>query len=120
MDWIFSGDRPIFQQLYEQLAKRIVTGVYPMGRRMPSVRELAAEAGVNPNTMQRALSQLEASGLAEANRTAGRTVTTDEKKIGEVRNMFARQAAEKYLEAVRTLGLTDEEGAALLKKEEKE
>ena len=69
MDWILADDRPIFQQLYEQLARRIVAGFYPPGSRLPSVRDLAAEAGVNPNTMQRALAQLEQTGLAESNRT---------------------------------------------------
>ena len=118
MDWIITEDRPIFQQLYEQLARRIVSGVYTMGGRLPSVRELAGEAGVNPNTMQRALAMLETEGLAEANRTLGRAVTTDEARISAVRTRLAKQAAEKYLETVRALGLTDAEAAALLKKEE--
>lgn len=118
MEWVFSGDRPIFQQLYEQLARRIVTGVYAVGERMPSVRDLAAEAGVNPNTMQRALAQLETAGLAESNRTLGRIVTTDKSRIEEVRNRFAKQAAEAYLETARSLGLTDEEARTLLIKEE--
>ena len=52
MDWCIENDRPIWLQLYEQLTLRIVTGAYPMGSRIPAVRELAAEAGVNPNTMQ--------------------------------------------------------------------
>ena len=66
MDWVLENDRPIFQQLYEQLARRIVSGSYPPGSRLPSVRELAAEAGVNPNTMQRALAQLEQADDAPA------------------------------------------------------
>ena len=118
MDWTLTEDRPIFQQLFEQLARRIVSGVYPMGGRLPSVRELAAEAGVNPNTMQRALAMLETEGLAESNRTLGRVITTDEARIAAVRTRLAKQAAEKYLETVRALGLSDEEAAALLKKEE--
>jgi len=59
MDWRFTDDRPIWLQLTEQLTRRIITGVYPPGSRLPPVRELAAQAGVNPNTMQRALAQLE-------------------------------------------------------------
>ncbi len=93
MEWKLSDDRPIFQQLYEQLSRRIVSGRYPPGERMPSVRELAGEAGVNPNTMQRALSQLESSGLAESNRTSGRVVTTDLERIQAVRRALARDAA---------------------------
>ena len=81
MDWKFSDDRPIWLQLSEQLARRIVTGTYPPGSKLPSVRELAAEAGVNPNTMQRALAQLEQDGLAKADRTAGRTVTGDDREV---------------------------------------
>ena len=65
MEWNLSGDRPIWLQLSQQLARRILVGAYPPGSRLPSVRELAAEAGVNPNTMQRALAQLEQDGLAE-------------------------------------------------------
>ena len=72
MDWRFTDDRPIWLQLTEQLTRRIITGVYPPGSRLPPVRELAAQAGVNPNTMQRALAQLEQDGLAFADRTAGR------------------------------------------------
>ena len=64
MDWRFTDDRPIWLQLTEQLTRRIITGVYPPGSRLPPVRELAAQAGVNPNTMQRALAQLEQDGLA--------------------------------------------------------
>ena len=72
---IVDDGRPIWPQLSQQLARRIITGVYPPGSKLPSVRELAAEAGVNPNTMQRALAQLEQEGLAWADRTAGRLVT---------------------------------------------
>lgn len=77
MEWRFTDDRPIWQQLTEQLTLRILKGEYPPGSRLPAVRELAAQAGVNPNTMQRALAQLESDGLAAGGRTAGRTVTED-------------------------------------------
>lgn len=71
MDFAIQGSRPIWQQLTEQLARRIITGAYPLGSRFPAVRELAAEAGVNPNTMQRAITQLETLGLVTTNRTLG-------------------------------------------------
>lgn len=71
MEWKLNDDRPIWLQLAEQMTRRIITGVYPPGSKLPPVRELAAEAGVNPNTMQRALAQLEQDGLAKADRTAG-------------------------------------------------
>ena len=85
MDWSLDDDRPIWQQLTQQLTRRIITGVYPPGSRLPSVRELAAEAGVNPNTMQRALAQLDQDGLAKADRTAGRLVTQDTEVLDRVR-----------------------------------
>ena len=66
MDWKFTGDRPIWQQLTEQLTLRILKGQYPPGERLPAVRELAAQAGVNPNTMQRALAQLESIALCRS------------------------------------------------------
>ena len=64
MDWTFTNDRPVWQQLTEQLTLRILKGEYPPGSRLPAVREVAAQAGVNPNTMQRAMAQLEQDGLA--------------------------------------------------------
>lgn len=114
MDWKLTDDRPIFQQLYEQLSIRIVSGFYPPGGRMPTVRELAAEASVNPNTMQRALTQLEINGLAESNRTSGRSVTTDLQLIDNVRNSLALQAAQTYLLSVSSLGFSTAQAIALL------
>ena len=117
MDWNLTGDRPIWLQLSEQMQRRILTGVYPPGSRLPSVRELAAEAGVNPNTMQRALSQLEADGLAVANRTAGRTVTEDAAAVEAVRRKLAAENAAVYLSAMARLGYSRGEAMELLKEE---
>ena len=74
MDWNIEAGRPVYLQLIEQLELAIVTGVMPAGSKVPPVRELAAQAGVNPNTMQRALQELENRGLMKSQRTAGRTV----------------------------------------------
>ena len=63
MKWYFSNDAPIYAQLIGQIRRGIVSGVFPPGERLPSVRELATEAGVNPNTMQRAMAELERDGL---------------------------------------------------------
>ena len=117
MEWRLSADRPIFQQLYEQLERRIVTGVYLPGERIPSVRELAAEAGVNPNTMQRALSQLESAGLVETNRTAGRVVSADGDRIDVLRRELLKRAAGDYLSEALALGCTAGEAAELVLKE---
>ena len=117
MEWIIADDRPIWLQLYEQLTLRIVTGYYAMGEKMPTVRELAAEAGVNPNTMQRALAYLEDRGLAESNRTAGRMVTADQEKIQTVRMELARTRIDEYLQGMRILGFTEAEARDLLVRE---
>ena len=78
MSWNLSKDRPIYLQLVEQIKLQILSGTYSFGERFPSVRELATEAAVNPNTMQKALSALEQEGLLVDSRTNGRYVTTDE------------------------------------------
>jgi len=118
MDWIIENDRPIWLQLYEQLTLRIVTGQYPMGGKMPPVRELAAEAGVNPNTMQRALAHLEEQGLVITNRTAGRQVTQDGERVAAIRMELAQKQIEAYLQGMEFLGFSDTEAKALLVKEE--
>ena len=117
MDWTFDDSRPIWLQLTERLTLDIVAGRYPPGSRLPSVRELAAEAGVTPNTMQRALSQLEADGLAVANRTAGRTVTEDAAAVEAVRRKLAAENAAVYLSAMARLGYSRGEAMELLKEE---
>ena len=107
MDWTFTDDRPIWQQLTEQLTVRILKGEYPPGGRLPAVRELASQAGVNPNTMQRALAQLEADGLAVGSRTAGRTVTEDAAVIEAAAKARARAAVAACLEVLSQLGYGD-------------
>ena len=117
MDWKLDDGRPIWPQLSQQLARRIIAGVYPPGSRLPSVRELAAEAGVNPNTMQRALAQLEQEGLAKADRTAGRLVTQDRQILESVRLREAQAVIQGYYEAMSALGYSRERAAELLKEE---
>ena len=78
MGWKIDDGRPIWTQLKEQMIKRIVSGTYSSGEKLPSVRDLAGEAGVNPNTMQKALAELERMGLVYSQRTSGRFVTDDE------------------------------------------
>lgn len=115
MEWCIDGSRPIWQQLQEQLTLRIITGEYPMGSRLPSVRDLAAEAGVNPNTMQRALAQLEAEGLVRTERTSGRFVTEDIDLIEQLRASAARNIAADFLEKMRSIGYTPQQAAELLR-----
>ena len=117
MDWKFTGDRPIWQQLTEQLTLRILKGQYPPGERLPAVRELAAQAGVNPNTMQRALAQLEADGLAVGSRTAGRTVTQDYGAIEAAAKARGRAAVADCLRVLSELGYTPSDALVFVKEE---
>ena len=113
MEFELQSSRPIWLQLAQQLSRRIVTGLYPPGSRFPTVRELAAEAGVNPNTMQRALGQLESEGLVITNRTAGRTVTEDVGVLDAMRRRLAAELREKYFLDMKELGYSRSQAAAL-------
>ena len=117
MEWKLTDSRPIWQQLTEQITLRILKGEYPPGGRLPAVRDLAVQAGVNPNTMQRAMAQLEQDGLAVGSRTAGRTVTEDITVIQKARRKRAREAVAECLQILADLGYTREEAVALLKEE---
>ena len=117
MDFTIQSSRPIWQQLTEQLRRRIVTGVYPPGSRFPAVRELAAEAGVNPNTMQRSVSQLETDGLVITNRTLGRTVTDKVETLEEMRQTLALERTEEYFSDMKELGYDRAAAAALAQRE---
>ena len=118
MPWELRSDRQIWLQLTDILTERIVSGQYPPGVRIPSVRDLAAEAGVNPNTMQRALAYLEDSGLVSAQRNSGRYVTEDTDLIGFTRRKLALAELKKFHEKMRQLGFPEEEIAGFCKKEE--
>lgn len=118
MDWKLTDDRPIWLQLSEQLARGIISGVYPPGSRLPSVRELAIQAGVNPNTMQRALAQLEQDGLAKAERTAGRIVTEDLQVLERARLVEAKIKVSEYLHGMEQLGYDRVQAVEMLKEED--
>ncbi|WP_283673777.1 GntR family transcriptional regulator [Butyricicoccus sp. Marseille-Q5471] len=116
MQWQLRGDRPIYQQLMEQLTEQIVSGQLLPGDKVPPVRELAAEAGVNPNTMQRALADLEREGLLYTNRTSGRYVTEDKSMIDAVREQIAADRIADFMNSMRQLGFTKEGIVKLLEK----
>lgn len=117
MQWSFSNDLPIYSQLIGQIKVGIVSGVFPPGERLPSVRDLATEAGVNPNTMQRALAELERDGLVYSQRTAGRFVTEDKTMIEQAKRGLARGHIRTFLEAMGRLGYAREEILDLLRQE---
>ena len=110
----FDSGRPIYAQLVERLKARILAGTYPPGGHLESVRDLAAAAGVNPNTMQRALAQLEMEGLVRTERTSGRFVTEDTDLIEQLRAAAAHEIAEEFLKKMNSIGYTPEKAAALL------
>ena len=119
MEWSFRGDQPIYSQLIQRIKQGIVSGDLSPGGRLPSVRDLATEAGVNPNTMQRALQELEREGMVFSQRTAGRFVTEDMRVIEQTKKRFAEEQIRGFLEAMGKLGYRREEILSLLKEEEK-
>ncbi len=114
MAWELRNDRPIYLQLMEELKIRIISGIYVSGSKIPSVRELASEAAVNPNTMQKALSELEREGLVFTNRTSGRFITEDKDMIEKMRMNLAKEQLATFLAQMEQLGFSKEEIKKLL------
>ncbi|GAB6087209.1 GntR family transcriptional regulator [Alkaliphilus crotonatoxidans] len=104
MTWELQSDRPIYAQLIDQIELMVCTGIFPPGSRLPSVRDLAKEAAVNPNTMQRALAKLEEDGLLYTNRTSGRFVTEDMKMVQEIKRKKAQDHIHYFLNKMTELG----------------
>ena len=109
MTWLLSGDRPIYIQLVEQMERMIVSGEYAPGERLKSVRDLAAEAAVNPNTMQKALAELEARQLIHTQRTSGRLITEDAQQIKQVKEKLAMEQITAFIERMQKLGFDKRE-----------
>jgi len=106
--------RPIWVQLVDIFRHRIVSGQWTPGSKIPSVRELASGAGVNPNTVQRALAELDRTGLTSAERTAGRFVTADTAVLDAVRRELAAGATDAYVVALTGLGMSLDGATRLL------
>ena len=115
MQWQLEGDRPIYQQLVDQIMMQIVSGQRKAGDKVPAVRELAAEAGVNPNTMQRALAELERTGLVYTQRTAGRFVTEDAAVVDSAKQELAHQQIGAFLHRMERMGYDREQTAQLVR-----
>ena len=114
MDYIFDNERPIYIQLVEMLRKEIVSGKLKAGERLPSVRELALTARVNPNTMQKALVELENEGLVYTERTNGKFVTQDNELIEKIKKELAKEKVNNYLNDMKNIGITYEESITYL------
>ena len=120
MPWDLDNDRPIYLQLMERIQHDIISGLYRPGDKLPSVRDLALDAAVNPNTMQTALSELERSGLVYSQRTNGRFITEDASLLKETREDLVRSHIRQFFEQMRNLGLSDEETLEIIQKYLKE
>ena len=116
MPWTLNSERPIYAQIVEKIQMDIISGVYAPGDRLPSVRELAAEASVNPNTMQKALTELERTELVYSVRTSGRFITEDTALITQVKEELAAGQAMYFLEKMTQLGFQTEDIFRLIEK----
>lgn len=105
MNYIFDNERPIYIQLVEIIRIEIVFGKFKKGQRMPSVRELALIMKVNPNTMQKALAELENEQLIYTERTNGKYVTEDEELIEKIKRKLAKEIIDNYLNNMKKIGI---------------
>lgn len=114
MSWSFNDDKPIYLQLMEQIKLKIICGIYKPGDKLPSVRDIASEASVNPNTTQKALTELEKTGLVFSKRTSGRFITEDFDMIKNIRNDLAIHEITNLLKTMEKIGYTKEETIKLI------
>ena len=108
MEYVFDNERPIYIQLVEMIRIDIVSGKFEKGQRLPSVRELALMMKVNPNTMQKALAELEDEKLIYTERTNGKYVTEDEKLIEKIKKQLAQEKVNNYLNSMKNIGISYE------------
>ncbi len=120
MPWNLDSDRPIFLQIVERIQMDIIAGRYAPGDKLPSVRELAAEAAVNPNTMQKAFQELERTGLVHSQRTSGRFITEDTTMIENLKTSFANEKIHEFLTLMQQLGFENEQILDMINRNMKE
>ena len=116
MSWTLDNDRPIYLQLMERIQRDIIAGVYQPGDKLPSVRDLALEATVNPNTLQKALSELERSGLVYSQRTSGRFITEDTEMLTQMKKELATEHIQEFFQKMEQLGFSRAELLTLVTK----
>ncbi len=114
MIWNFDNDRPIYTQIIEHMKFFIISGELKPGSKLASVRDLASEAGVNPNTMQRALAELERTELVYSNRTSGRFITENEDIIKMTKTEVAEKNIQLFLDNMKKIGYDKNETLSLL------
>ncbi len=113
MGWEFTSDKPIHVQLVNEISNRIIKGEYALGMKLPSVRDFAAQASVNPNTMQRALSALESGGLIFSERTTGRFVTNNLELIRKAKEALAKANVENFFSSMAELGYSNDDAISM-------
>ena len=116
MEWNFKNGIPIYTQIIDEMTMRIASGQYPPGGKLPSVRDLALEAGVNPNTMQRALAELERRELVHSERTSGRFVTEEEEILNTLHEDLAKRYFEEFADKLHKIGMSGEDIAEAVKR----
>ena len=115
MNFEFNNNIPIYIQLVEQLKIYIISGKLKPGERLPSVRDLALQTKVNPNTMQKALAELEEQGLIFTERTNGKFVTQNFELLEEIKTAYAKEIAEKYFFGMESIGFDKSSALEFLK-----
>lgn len=120
MAWEFNSKTPIYLQIADEITMRIASGTYTPGEKLPAVRELALEAGVNPNTMQKALGYMEMNHLVYSERTSGRYVTKDQSVLGALRQDLIRRYTGEFVTKLKKIGAGREEIEAALEESLKE
>jgi GntR family transcriptional regulator len=108
MSWKFNDNQPIYKQISEELEKEVISGVYKPGDQLPSVRDLAMQAGVNPNTMQKGLMNAEQDRIIYSDRTRGRFVTDDQSIIDSLRQKISKAMIRDFFNNMRSLGIDDD------------
>ncbi|HKL79036.1 MAG TPA: GntR family transcriptional regulator [Mobilitalea sp.] len=114
MQWELNSDKPLYLQIVEQIQAEIISGNYKPGDKLPSVRDLAVQATVNPNTMQKAMSELERIGLVYANRTSGRFITSDEAMVKQLKEEAVRRQIFDFFDRMKQLGFSQDETYELI------
>ncbi len=114
MTFDFDNNIPIYLQLVEQFKKDIISGKLSVGERLPSVRDLALQLKVNPNTVQKALVELESIGLVFTERTNGKFVTSDNALIEKYKHEYADIITQKYMKTMEKIGLNKNEVLLLI------
>ncbi len=120
MAWSFVSDRPVYLQIAERIRKAVLAGKYPAGTQIPTVRQLALEAAVNPNTVQRAFADLEQEGIILSKGTVGRYATEDTQVLEACRRRLAGELVQGFIESMAQLSISEEQAISMIKEAQNE